>query len=423
MTQNQNLLILGSVWPEPQSSAAGVRMMQLIKFFLSQGLKVTFASAAAHSPYCADLSELQVEKVTVALNTSDFDLYIRQLNPSIVVFDRFIVEEQFGWRVAEQCPDALRILDTEDLHCLRRARHNAFKESKEFSANDLLTSDVARREIASILRCDISLIISSYELKILKEVFKVDESLLYYLPFLTDRLNEEQISQKLSFTDRQNFISIGNFLHEPNCDSVKFLKEAIWPLVRISLPDAELHIYGAYPVQKVTQLHNAREGFLIKGRADNAMKVMEAARVCLAPLRFGAGLKGKLLDAMICGTPSVTTNIGAESMHEALPWSGAIADDPHKIAGEAIQLYTDEDLWLTAQSRGVQIINSCFLEDDFTQKLSLKLSKLQNALADHRRNNFTGSMLMHHTMASTKFMSRWIEAKNSKVINFSGDIE
>ena len=423
MTPNQNLLIIGSVWPEPQSSAAGVRMMQLIKFFLSQGLKVTFASAAADSPYCADLSKLNITKVNVELNSSDFDIFILQLNPSIVVFDRFMVEEQFGWRVAEHCPNALRILDTEDLHCLRRARHHAFKESKKFNTNDLLTSDVAKREVASILRSDISLIISSYELKLLKDVFKVDESLVYYLPFKTERLEEGHISQKLSFTERKNFISIGNFLHEPNCDSVKFLKEEIWPLIRKSLPEAELHLYGAYPVQKVTQLHNSREGFLIKGRADNAMTVMEESRVCLAPLRFGAGLKGKLLEAMKCGTPSVTTTIGAEAMHGTLPWNGAISDDPNQIARAAVELYTDKILWINAQQNGVEIVNNCFCDEDFASTFSTQLSRLQNKLAEHRRSNFTGSMLMHHTMASTKFMSRWIEAKNRNALNFSGDTE
>ena len=184
MAGRQTVLILGSVWPEPQSSAAGVRMMTLISLFLEQGWKVIYGSAAADSDYCADLSELNVEKIRVQLNDSGFDSYIRDVNPSIVVFDRFMVEEQFGWRVAEQCPDALRILDTEDLHCLRRARRKAFKESREFQAEDLLSSDVARREIASILRSDLSLLISRYELELLKTLFKVDESLLLYLPFL-----------------------------------------------------------------------------------------------------------------------------------------------------------------------------------------------------------------------------------------------
>lgn len=389
-------------------------MMQLISLFLSQGWRVTFGSAAADSVYCADLQELNVNKVKVELNSSGFDAYIRELHPTIVVFDRFMVEEQFGWRVAEHCPAAIRILDTEDLHCLRRARQKAFKEAREFKAEDLLSTDVARREIASILRSDMSLIISGYELGLLQNLFKIDVNLLHYLPFMTDKIDGKVIRTWLPFTGRRHFVTIGNFLHEPNCDSVIFLKEDIWPIIKQALPTAELHIYGAYPIPKITQLHNPKEGFFIKGRAGDAMEVMGKGRVCLAPLRFGAGLKGKLLDAMLSGTPSVTTSIGAEAMHQDLSWNGVIADEPQQIADAAIQLYTDEAMWLTAQANGVKIVNHCYLKDDFASDFLNSIEAVQKNLIKHRRNNFTGAMLMHHTMASTKFMSRWIEAKNRK---------
>lgn len=407
-----NVLILGSVWPEPQSSAAGMRMMQLISLFLSEGWKVTFGTAAANSIYSADLQNLNVATINVELNNSNFDDLIREMNPSIVLFDRFMIEEQFGWRVAEHCPDALRILDTEDLHCLRRARQKAFKESREFKAKDLLLSDVARREIASILRSDMSLIISGYELELLNNLFKIDENLLYYLPFMADGIDEKVIENWLPYSERQHFVTIGNFLHEPNCDSVIYLKEVIWPIIRKTLSAAELHIYGAYPIPKITQLHNPKEGFLIKGRAENASEAMENGRVCLAPLRFGAGLKGKLLEAMLCGTPSVTTSIGAEAMHGKLSWNGIISDDPDGIANAAIQLYTDDNLWLAAQANGVEIVKHCYVKDKFASGFLNRLKELQKNLNEHRVNNFTGAMLMHHTMASTKFMSRWIEAKN-----------
>lgn len=414
MSTPQRILIIGTVWPEPDSSAAGVRMMQLIRLFLSKSWVVTFACAASKGPYSYDLQAIHVEVADITLNDSHFDTFVRSLDPSVVLFDRFMIEEQFGWRVAEQCPGAIRILDTEDLHCLRRARQKAFKESRDFKEEELLTTEVARREIASILRCDMSLIISSYELELLKRQFRIDPELLYYIPFMTERLEEEVVSSWLPFSERVNFLSIGNFLHEPNCDSVIFLKEAIWPVIRKSLPKAELHIYGAYPSPKILQLNKPGEGFLIKGRAENAKVVMQQARVCLAPLRFGAGLKGKLFDAMLSGTPSVTTTIGAESMHEDLRWNGIISDDPAEIALAAIFLYTQQDHWLSAQKAGIEIINNCFLKDNFGSRLLCRIAEIRNTLVEHRLKNFTGAMLMHHTMASTKFMSRWIEAKNSK---------
>ena len=202
-----------------------------------------------------------------------------------------MMEEQFGWRVEKFSPDSLRVLNTEDLHSLRQARHNALKQNRDFVIEDLY-SDHGIREIAAIHRCDLTLMISEVETKLLIDEFNVPETHVFHLPFM---LPKSQDTEALtSFEERQHFISIGNFRHAPNWDAVLQLKTEIWPKIRKRLPKAEMHIYGAYPPPKATQLHNAKEGFLIKGWAEDAQKVMQQARLCLAPLRFGAGIKGKL---------------------------------------------------------------------------------------------------------------------------------
>jgi O-antigen biosynthesis protein len=408
---NHHVLIIGTVWPEPNSSAAGSRMMQLIELFLKNNCEITFVSASSKSDYMVDLEAMGIDTAVVKMNDTSFDEFVLQLNPTIVLFDRFIVEEQFGWRVAESCPNALRILDTIDLHCLRQARHQALKEKRQFEKNDLL-SDYAKREIASIYRCDISLIISTYEMDLLRDFFKVDNSLLHYIPFMLDKIEKQQIITWKGFDERKNFITIGNFLHEPNWDSVQWIKTEIWPKIRKQISDAEMLVYGAYPTQKHTQLNNTKDGFVIKGRAEDALLVMSQARVCLAPLRFGAGLKGKLIDAMITGTPSVTTSVGAEGMHESLPWSGCVSDNVEEIVSASVELYTYKNKWLQAQEKSVNIINTVYDKQSLGNTLLQKLNTTVENLSAHRTNNFTGAMLMHHTLQSTKFMSRWIEEKN-----------
>ena len=407
----QNILIIGTVWPEPNSSAAGSRMMQLIALFQKQNWKVTFASSASDSEFMVDLKAVRVDKVSIELNNASFDEFVNQLNPDVVVFDRFMIEEQYGWRVAENCPNALRIIDTEDLHCLRYARQQAFKEKRAFQSIDLI-NDYAKREIASILRCDLALIISSYEMDLLKSFFKVDERLLHYIPFMLDPLPEQDVREWKGFEERKHFATIGNFLHEPNWNSVLYLKEEVWPLIRAVLPDAEMHVYGAYPSRKVFNLHQPKDGFLIKGRAENVKEVLSNARLCLAPLRFGAGLKGKLIDAMKCGTPIVTTSIGSEAMHGNLDWSGLIADTPESIAGAAVKLYSDKLLWENKQKNIAPIINEVYNLNLLGESLIKKMKDLQMNINVHRLKNFLGSVLMHHTLASTKYMSRWIELKN-----------
>jgi glycosyltransferase involved in cell wall biosynthesis len=272
--------------------------------------------------------------------------------------------------------------------------------------------EVAKREMASILRCDLSLIISTFEMELLTSIFKVDGSLLLYLPFMLNGISEETIKKLPKFEQREHFISIGNFLHEPNWQSVLHLKNNIWPIIRKQLPNVELHIYGAYPSAKVLQLNNVKDGFLIKGRTENVAKVMQKAKLCLAPLLFGAGLKGKLIDAMQNGTPNITTAIGAEGMHQNLAWSGIITNEPEQFANAAVQLYQQQQEWNITQLNGFKIINQVYPKAFYANLFLETINDMLSNLGNHRKKNFYGAMLQHHTLNSTKYMAKWIEEKN-----------
>ena len=414
----KELLVIGFVWPEPKSSAAGSRMLQVIEQFQNQDYTITFASAAKTSQNTFDLASIGVHLQGIHLNDTSFDVFISQLNPDVVLFDRFMTEEQYGWRVAEQCPKALRVLDTEDFHGLRKAREQALKKNEDVSL-EYLQNDITKREIASIYRCDLSLIISEAEMDILINQFTIDKSLLYYLPFLLEPISENDIVQLPTFENKQHFITIGNFLHAPNYDAVLYLKQTIWPLIRKQSPKAELHIYGAYESQKVLQLHNVKDGFLIKGFATDVNEVMKNAKVCLAPLRFGAGLKGKLIDAMQNGTPCIMSHIASEGMFETkkrlayeVEVNGFIEDNSEAFANSAVELYANADLWKAKQQQGFKVLNQRFNKADFEFEFKSIIKGLSDHLKAHRQANFIGQLFMHQTLQSTKYMSKWIEAKN-----------
>jgi len=408
---NKNLLIIGFVWPEPKSSAAGSRMLQLIKTFQLYNYSITFASSCSKIDNAFNLESIGIAQITIELNSKTFDKFIKDLNPSIVLFDRFMIEEQFGWRVAEQCPNALRILDTEDLHCLRKGRQQALKDGVAFD-NSYLYNDTAKREIASIYRCDLSLIISEDEMDILIGEFEIDRDLLLYLPFMLNKIDDKTIKNLPKFEERQHFITIGHFLHKPNYDGVVYLKEIIWPQIKKRLPKVELHIYGAYSTQKVEQLHNQKEGFLIKGFAEDVNDVMQNAKVCLVPLRFGAGLKGKLIDAMQNGTPSVMTSIAVEGLFGDFKANGFIEDNPQFFANKAVELYNSQNIWSEKQKNGFKTINKRFNKTNFQKAFISTIEETTLKLHNKRQNNFIGQMLQHHTLQSTKYLSKWIEEKN-----------
>lgn len=404
-----SLLIIGQTFPEPTTTAAGGRMLQLIEMFISHEYAITFASSASSSEKSFNLDSIGVATQQIAINDSSFDDFVRQLNPTLVLFDRFITEEQFAWRVTQSCPKALKILDTEDLHFLRKARQQALKDATDVKDVNLFT-ETAKREIASILRCDLSLIISEFEMKLLTDTFAVSKEILYYLPFMVTKLPDS--GNFPEFEQRTNFMTIGNLLHGPNVDSVLYLKKEIWPLIKKQLPQAQLYIYGNYAPQHILELHNQKQGFYIMGWADSVAHVMQKARVCLAPLRFGAGLKGKLLDAMLYGTPGVTTSIGAEGMYGDLPMPGVIADTPERFAELSVAIYSNKIKWQQNAQRGVEIIKERYNGKAIAKEFMTRLDALKINLKLHRQAHFVGQILQHQSLQASKYLSKWIEEKN-----------
>jgi len=138
---------------------------------------------------------------------------------------------------------------------------------------------------------------------------------------------------------------------------------------------------------------------------------MSKAKVCLAPIRFGAGLKGKLLDAMLYGTPAVTTRIGVEGMYgkDCALFS---KDDEEKYINHSVSLYNDKSLWTKIQNKGSMILKEHYSKELFSNQFISRLNFIKENISSHRKQNFVGQILQHQSMQATKFMSRWIEEKN-----------
>ncbi|RLN87776.1 hypothetical protein BBJ28_00025484, partial [Nothophytophthora sp. Chile5] len=354
----KKVILAGSVWPERTSSAAGVRSADLIEVLQSRGFQVLCVSPSRLNEHTTRLeTEQNVRCLQADANTDAFQKLLLESAPQLVLFDRFIAEEMYGWQAKKYAPEALRVLDLQDVHFVRRAREFAvkkqgasFEDTLDGSRLDIAPVEkLAIRELAAIHRSDLTLFVSDFERDLLVSRFQVPDSSLHRCDFFYPEIDTSALR---SFEERKHIAFIGSFKHSPNVDAVEWTKSTILPLFRSNGAEAEVHIYGSYGDSKrFARLDDPDQGFRMKGFAADAHETLSRYRLTIAPLRFGAGIKGKIADSWFVGTPCVTTGVGAEGMPSVNPaaWGGAIANFPQAFAAEMQRLYDDESRWQIAQ--------------------------------------------------------------------------
>jgi glycosyltransferase involved in cell wall biosynthesis len=386
------------VWPEPESSAAGVRTVGLCRDLQALGYSVSAFSPCRENAASAALAALGVSTIPCPANDSAAEEIFRQHAPSLVLYDRFVMEEQFGWRARAAWPEALHIVDTQDLHSLRRARERLLLAGRrEDSLEEKDFSPDIERELASLYRSDACLVVSNWEREwLLARDYPADR--VFYLPF--GAAPEEETPP---FAERSGFAFLGNFRHPPNLDAVNYLVAELWPRLQERLPGASLFLYGAYPPASVSGLHG-KNGIQVVGPVKDHRAALKKHRALLAPLRFGAGLKGKVLEAWACGTPVAGSAIAMESL--SYPF---FAED---LLEEAVRLHESQAHWQNAQASSLEALKP-FHPIRLREELRGVLATAEKEKT-YWRENLVSRMLRHHQQNSTKYFSRWIEAKQKK---------
>ena len=280
-SDKKNVLFISPVWPEPSSSAAGVRTTDLIESFQQRDYAVSYVSPSTPNHHTNVIQSTGIQTFECPLNNEgDFTEVLSTAQPDVVIFDRFYAEEMFSFRVKDLFPNALRVLDMQDVHFLREGRQQLAKTGANMA--DILacrpdtSSPGCLREVASIYRSDLTLVCSPVELKMLKEHYGIPSHKLALAPLFAPPsphatraaaagAERSQNSEGLnkSYSQRKNFIMIGNFRHPPNFDSVRWACRDIWPSLRKAVqaaapqePAPELHLYGSYAPQAASELHN-----------------------------------------------------------------------------------------------------------------------------------------------------------------------
>lgn len=397
---------MGPHLPEPRSSAAGRRSLDLLKALERSGAKLTLLSPKPAGDRTGPLPS-SWEVLETDLNRTRFQEQLEGIDPDLVVFDRFPTEEQFSWRAREACPQARTLLDTQDLHSLRRQRRRAAQGGVACLASEgPLEGPDFLRELASCLRVDGVLLISPREREILLERAPYLAPKVHVLPLLSD--GAHPLFER-PFAKRQGAAFLGNLLHAPNRDALVWLLEEIWPQVLQKVPEARLRVAGAYaPPSLLPRLQRARSVDWL-GAVEDSGAFLAAARVQIAPLRFGAGQKGKLLEGFEVGLPAVTTPIGCEGMGDGA-WPGQIQATASGLAQGVAELLLDPGAWERARGE-IPARLSAHQRGPEEAKLAAFLSRLGRTSSPAQ---VLKDLLWSQKLRASEFMGRWIELKETR---------
>jgi len=343
-------LIIDSNFPTPDKDSASFRMMGILKVLVRKGCQVTFC---AHNNL-AEKSDIQrLEDLgVIAFQPSNCALIIEHLrqageNYHAVMLCRADVASFYIDWVKKFATKAQVIFDTVDLHFLRKRRQAELEQNaKEFVQSEI---DEAV-ELAICNKADAVLVVSEYEKKLIQgKVTKPVEVL--------SNIHETYPLNK-PFAERKDILFIGSFRHLPNLDAVKYFITEIFPLIKETLPNIKLHVIGDNASDELLSLAN--DSVVFHGYVPEIERVFDSCKLSIAPLRFGAGVKGKVNQSMSRGVPVVCTSIAAEGMFLENGVNALIADTPTAFAQAVISLYGDEELWQRLSAQGYQNVKEHF---------------------------------------------------------------
>lgn len=366
--QQRQVLILDEEVPQPDRDSASLRQYNLIRMLVDGGAHVVFVPTRrehAGAPTEA-LQQLGVE-VWYAPFLQGIGAWLRAHGP------RFAVVMMVRHHVASEClpllrtyaPQARTVFDTVDLHYLRERR------GAELAGNAGLLRDAERtrvRELAVMAATDITVLVSAAE----REQLRIDA------PGVTVELISnlhEVAAGGEAWANRHDLVFVGGFRHPPNVDAMQWFIGEVFARIRAQLPDVRFHCIGAEVPEALRALAATQPGVEIHGFVPVVTPYMDQVRIAVAPLRFGAGVKGKINLSMAHGQPVVATTCAVEGMHLQDGQDVLVADEAEAFAAAVVRLYQDPVLWQRLSSAGRRNVADHFSLDaarDTVQRVFLR---------------------------------------------------
>lgn len=349
--RSRDVLIIDATTPDATQDAGSVRLINLFRLLLDQNCRVTFF---ADNRAWVEGSSTVLQQMGVEVWYAPFLKSPREFLQEnghrfdTILICRHYIAEQYVQMVRTLAPRARLVFDTIDLHFLREQRQ------AELNHDDALlqqSMDTQRRELAVAQAADLTLVVSPYERDVLKGIApQINVDVLATI--------HEVHGCRLGYEERQDIMFVGGYQHTPNVDAVVFFVEQVMPLILPRLPEVKFHVIGSKAPPEITTL--ASEHVIIHGFVEDLEPFLDQIRIAVAPLRFGAGIKGKINTSMSYGQPVVSTSLGVEGMYAKDGNEVLIADTPEAFANAIVRLYGSEALWNTLSRHGLANVERHF---------------------------------------------------------------
>lgn len=369
-TTKYRVLVLEHCTPTPNQDAGSVTTYNLLLLLREMGFQVTFIPEdnLLYLPeYTKNLQRIGVEVLFAPYLTS-VEQHLQECGEryDLAFLFRPLVVERNIKAIRQYCPNAKILYYTHDLHFLRMSREAKLYQD---SAKQKLADEMRFRELDALKSVDAGILVSEQELGKVKEYLTDEKAKLYTLPLI---LSVPGTSK--SFTERQDIVFVGGYQHTPNIDAVKYFVTEIMPFIRELLPEVRFFAVGSNPPEEIKAL--ASDDVIITGFIDDLYSFLDKVRVSVAPLRYGAGIKGKIGTALAGGLPVVATTLATEGMKMTNEDNILIVDSPELFAEAIATLYHDEKLWNKISQNGLKFAEATWGADSVWEILANILRRL-----------------------------------------------
>ncbi|RFF69623.1 glycosyltransferase [Xanthomonas campestris pv. raphani] len=354
--QQRQVLILDECVPQPDRDSGSLRQFNLIRLLCAEGAHVVFVPTRREHAgrHTQALQQLGVE-VWYAPFLEGIGTWLRTHGArfSAVLLVRHHVAHACLPLLKRYAPQARTLFDTVDLHYLRERRGAELAGD----ANLLRSAERTRlRELEIMAATDVTVLVSAAEqAQLHADAPQIRTALLSNL--------HEVAGSGQPFAQRRDLVFVGGFRHPPNVDAVQWFISAIFPLVRAQLPDVVFHCIGADVPAALQLLADETPGVQLHGYVPDLVPYMDTLRIAVAPLRFGAGVKGKINLSMAHGQPVVGTTCAVEGMHLHDGEDVCVADEADAFAAAIVRLYQDAALWQRLADNGLRNVAQHFSLD------------------------------------------------------------